>query len=43
MGHKIMPHTGGIFGCANAILIDPDTGTYFGGSDPRCDGASLGY
>ena len=43
MGHKILPHTGGIFGCANAILIDPDTGTYFGGSDPRCDGASLGY
>jgi gamma-glutamyltranspeptidase/glutathione hydrolase len=43
MGHKIMPHTGGIFGGAMAILIDPTTGTYFGASDPRTDGAALGY
>lgn len=43
MGHKIEPAGGGEFGGAQAILVDPKTGTYCGASDPRKDGAALGY
>jgi gamma-glutamyltranspeptidase/glutathione hydrolase len=43
MGHNIRPHTGGIFGGAMAILLDPKTGSLFGACDPRTDGAALGY
>jgi len=28
---------------AQAIVIDPDTGVHYGGTDPRTDGAAMGY
>ncbi len=30
-------------GGGQGILIDPDTGVYSGGGDPRRDGTALGY
>jgi gamma-glutamyltranspeptidase/glutathione hydrolase len=30
-------------GHAHGIVIDPGSGTRMGGSDPRSDGAALGY
>lgn len=42
-GHVVEMDHGGGFGGAQAVLVDPETGTYFGGSDPRKDGAALGY
>jgi gamma-glutamyltranspeptidase/glutathione hydrolase len=30
-------------GHAQAIRIDPTTGTFEGGADPRCDGLALGW
>lgn len=41
-GHKIVRLPGG-FGGYQGILIDPVTGTRQGGSDPRKDGAAVGY
>lgn len=43
LGHKVEPDNGGAFGGCQAILVDPATGTYIGASDPRKDGAALGY
>jgi len=43
MGHRIIPSPGEFFGGSQAILVDPDTGTFFGASDPRKDGAALGF
>lgn len=43
MGHQVSLSGGGSFGGAQVILVDPKTGTYFGASDPRKDGAALGY
>jgi gamma-glutamyltranspeptidase/glutathione hydrolase len=33
----------GGFGGAQGIMIDPATGTYWGGSDPRKDGCAIGF
>jgi gamma-glutamyltranspeptidase/glutathione hydrolase len=41
MGHHV--EVGGRFGAVQGILIDPDTGLYYGASDPRLDGAAMGY
>ncbi len=43
LGHEIEPAGGGSFGGAQTIMVHPETGTYLGGSDPRKDGAALGY
>ena len=43
MGHVVRFDHGAGFGGSQVILVDPDTGTYFGASDPRKDGAALGY
>jgi gamma-glutamyltranspeptidase/glutathione hydrolase len=43
MGHKPRPAPAGQFGGSQAVLVDPATGTYLGASDPRKDGAALGY
>lgn len=43
MGHHIIPAAGGDFGGAQAIMVHPETGVYLGASDPRKDGAALGY
>ena len=43
MGHSTKYSHGGSFGGSQVILVDPTTGTFFGASDPRKDGAALGY
>jgi len=43
LGHRVRPAGGEEFGGAQAIVVDPGTGTYLGASDPRKDGAALGY
>ena len=43
LGHAVLPHAGANFGSAHVIQVDPETGTFFGASDPRTDGAALGY
>ena len=43
MGHQIIPAPGGEFGGAQAIAVHPESGVYLGSSDPRKDGAALGY
>jgi gamma-glutamyltranspeptidase/glutathione hydrolase len=37
------PNRSEMAGHAHGILIDPETGLYHGGSDPRSDGAAVGY
>jgi gamma-glutamyltranspeptidase/glutathione hydrolase len=41
-GHKLTISPGG-FGGYQAIMIDPQTGALFGGSDPRKDGCAIGW
>ena len=43
MGHQVSLSGGGGFGGAQVIMVDPNTGTYFGASDPRKDGAAVGW
>ena len=43
MGHDVSPGNGVRMGGYQAIMIDPATGLYRGGSDHRKDGAALGY
>jgi len=44
-GHLIdrMPDFSMAFGGAQGIMIDPDTGTFSGGADPRRDGYAIGW
>lgn len=42
-GHLVRDTGGALFGGAQAIMVDPATGTYFAASDPRKDGAAIGY
>jgi gamma-glutamyltranspeptidase/glutathione hydrolase len=41
-GHQVARAPWG-FGGYQAILIDPETNLLHGGSDPRKDGAAIGY
>jgi gamma-glutamyltranspeptidase / glutathione hydrolase len=41
-GHRLIRSRGG-FGGYQAIRIDPERGVLMGGSDPRKDGAAIGY
>ena len=43
MGHVIRRVGGGAMGGYQAIMIDPITGMLHGGTDPRKDGAAIGY
>jgi gamma-glutamyltranspeptidase/glutathione hydrolase len=42
MGHKVVI-PGDPLGGAQAIMINHDSGTLLGASDPRKDGAAIGY
>jgi gamma-glutamyltranspeptidase/glutathione hydrolase len=46
-GHAIEDESAALlaggFGGAQAIAVDPATGAYWGGSDPRKDGSSIGF
>jgi gamma-glutamyltranspeptidase / glutathione hydrolase len=42
-GHQIAGGNPESFGGAHAILIDPDSGAFVGGSDPRKGGCALGF
>ena len=40
MGHTVVPSTDRyVFGTGQAIWRDPETGAFWGGTDPRADGA----
>jgi len=43
LGHEIQPAGLRYFGGAQAIEVDPRSGVYVGGSDPRKDGAALAW
>lgn len=44
-GHrlKVLGPFESLMGHAHGLVVDPKTGTYFGGADPRGDGAALGW
>ncbi len=45
LGHEVIVGEAplGGYGGAQIVKVDPETGTYFGASDPRKDGMALGY
>lgn len=45
LGHEVMPVDGwsAAVGGGQGILIDPETGAYSGGADPRRDGYAMGW
>ncbi|MCP4724233.1 MAG: gamma-glutamyltransferase, partial [bacterium] len=42
-GHDIMQHSFGAYGGGQGIIFDRNTGVMYGGSDPRKDGAAVGW
>ena len=42
-GHKTVGGNPESFGGAHAIVMDPATGAFIGGSDPRKGGCALGF
>ncbi len=43
LGHEVHPAGLRFFGGAQVVQVHPETGVYLGASDPRKDGAALGY
>ena len=43
MGHRVRRSGGGAMGGYQAIMIHPETGMLHAGTDPRKDGAAIGY
>ena len=43
LGHWVFPAGPRYMGGAQAVMVHPKTGVYLGASDPRKDGAALGY
>jgi gamma-glutamyltranspeptidase / glutathione hydrolase len=43
LGHQVSIAWGSRYGGYQAIMRDPHTGFYYGGSDMRKDGSALGY
>ncbi len=43
VGHRVRRSGGGAMGGYQAIMIHPDTGMLHAGTDPRKDGAAIGY
>ena len=46
LGHEVLPEEDGAklhYGGGQAIVRDPETGVLFGGSEPRNDGAAVGF
>ena len=43
MGHRVRRRGGGAMGGYQAIMIHPETGMLHAGTDPRKDGAAIGY
>ena len=42
-GHQVVGGNPESFGGAHMILIDPESGAFVGGSDPRKGGCALGF
>ncbi|HSK30308.1 MAG TPA: gamma-glutamyltransferase, partial [Candidatus Limnocylindria bacterium] len=42
-GHQVVGGNPESFGGAHMILIEPDSGAFVGGSDPRTGGCALGF
>ena len=44
-GHRVevVDNWSVVMGCAHGIVIHPENGLRMGGSDPRSDGAAIGY
>ncbi len=43
LGHDIIPHSFGAYGGGQGIIFAKKTGVMYGGSDPRKDGAAVGW
>ena len=42
-GHTVKPYPPRSFGGVSAVLLDPESGVLYGGSDPRRDGYAVGW
>jgi len=42
-GHRLAYRKGGMFGGGQVIMVDPDSGAYLAGSEPRKDGSAVAF
>jgi len=42
-GHRLEYRTGGMFGGGQVIMVDPNSGAYLAGSEPRKDGSAVAF